>query len=40
MLVNVAVQATIIAGYNEWRSWMLPLVIRAGKHCTEWGKKC
>ncbi len=30
MFVNVAVQATIIAGYNEWRSWMLPLVIGAG----------
>jgi len=30
LLVTVGVQATIIAGYNEWRSWMLPLVIGTG----------
>lgn len=30
MFVTIGVQASIIVGYNEWRSWMLPLVIGAG----------
>ncbi len=30
LLLTVGVQAVIIAGYIEWRSWMLPTVIGAG----------
>lgn len=30
MAVTVGVQAMLIAGYIEWRSWMLPVVIGAG----------
>jgi len=30
LAVTVGVQAMIIAGYSEWRSWMLPMVIGAG----------
>lgn len=28
--ITVGIQAMIIAGYSEWRSWMLPMVIGAG----------
>jgi 4-amino-4-deoxy-L-arabinose transferase-like glycosyltransferase len=30
ILSTIGVQAFIIAGYNEWRSWMLPTVIGVG----------
>jgi 4-amino-4-deoxy-L-arabinose transferase-like glycosyltransferase len=30
ILVTIGVQAFIIAGYNEWHSWMLPLVMGVG----------
>lgn len=30
LLVTIGVQVLIIAGYNEWRSWMLPVVIGVG----------
>ncbi|HEY3426859.1 MAG TPA: glycosyltransferase family 39 protein [Negativicutes bacterium] len=30
IILTVGVQAFIIAGYNEWRSWMLPAVIVIG----------
>ena len=30
ILVTIGVQAFIISGYNEWRSWMLPLVMGVG----------
>jgi 4-amino-4-deoxy-L-arabinose transferase-like glycosyltransferase len=30
ILLTIGVQASIIAGYDEWRSWMLPLVLAAG----------
>jgi 4-amino-4-deoxy-L-arabinose transferase-like glycosyltransferase len=30
IILTIGVQAFIIAGYNEWRSWMLPMVIGGG----------
>lgn len=30
LFVTIGVQAWIIAGYNEWRSWILPLIIGIG----------
>lgn len=30
ILLTIGVQASVIAGYDQWRSWMLPLVLGAG----------